>query len=113
MITRFISRIIHKKYKPLQVAISRQHRKFYRQGNKTKELHAISNVFDAALLRLDIVFSDYEKVCISLSGGKSSTVLLRLAATVAKAHGKMLTVLFIDQEQDFSRTTYPNWERKI
>lgn len=69
-----------------------------------KEPHAISNVFDAALLRLDIVFSDYEKVCISLSGGKSSTVLLHLAATVAKAHGKMLTVLFIDQEAQHTQT---------
>ncbi|MCW2488091.1 phosphoadenosine phosphosulfate reductase family protein [Candidatus Symbiopectobacterium sp. NZEC127] len=69
-----------------------------------KETHSISNVFDAALLRLDIVFSDYEKVCISLSGGKSSTVLLHLAATVAKAHGKKLTVLFIDQEAQHTQT---------
>ncbi len=69
-----------------------------------KEPHSISNVFDAALLRLDIVFSDYEKVCISLSGGKSSTVLLHLAATVAKAHGKKITVLFIDQEAQHTQT---------
>lgn len=69
-----------------------------------KEPHSISNVFDAALLRLDIVLSNYEKVCISLSGGKSSTVLLHLAATVAKAHGKKITVLFIDQEAQHTQT---------
>ncbi|QZN95504.1 phosphoadenosine phosphosulfate reductase domain-containing protein [Symbiopectobacterium purcellii] len=69
-----------------------------------KEPHSISNVFDAALLRLDIVFRDHEEVCISLSGGKSSTVLLHLAATVAKAHGKKITVLFIDKEAQHLQT---------
>ncbi|MFT8210395.1 MAG: phosphoadenosine phosphosulfate reductase family protein [Symbiopectobacterium sp.] len=69
-----------------------------------KEIHSTSNVFDAALLRLDIIVSNYEEVCISLSGGKGSTVLLHLAATVAKAHGKRLTILFIDQEAQHTQT---------
>lgn len=69
-----------------------------------KETHSTPNVFDAALLRLDIIINKHEEVCISLSGGKASTVLLHLAATVAKAHGKNLTVLFIDREAQHTQT---------
>lgn len=56
------------------------------------------NVFDAALLRIDRLFNTFDEVCVSLSGGKCSTVLLHLAAAVAKANNKKLAVLFIDWE---------------
>lgn len=63
-----------------------------------------TNVFDAALLRLDDLFNTFDTVCISLSGGKNSTVLLHLAAAVARVNNKKLTVLFIDREAHHPRT---------
>ncbi len=62
------------------------------------------NVFDATLLYLDMIFNTYDKVCLHLSGGKNSTVLLYLMATVAKVHGKKFTVLFIDREAQYALT---------
>lgn len=62
------------------------------------------NVLDAALLRLEWLFDTFEKVCLSFSGGKDSSVLFHLAASVARQNGKKFDVLFIDWEAQFSLT---------
>ncbi|HEO9694294.1 TPA: DUF3440 domain-containing protein [Klebsiella aerogenes] len=62
------------------------------------------NVFDAALIRLDWVFDNFEKVCLSFSGGKDSTVLFHLSAVIAKKKGKRFSVLFIDWEAQYQLT---------
>lgn len=62
------------------------------------------NVLDAALLRLEWVFDTFERVCLSFSGGKDSSVLYHLAATVARRKGRQFDVLFIDWEAQFSLT---------
>lgn len=62
------------------------------------------NVLDAALQRLEWVFDTFEKVCLSFSGGKDSSVLFHLAAAVARHKGKKFDVLFIDWEAQFSLT---------
>lgn len=62
------------------------------------------NVFDAARSRLEWVFDTFNKVCISFSGGKDSTVLYHLAAQMAREKRKTFDVLFIDWEVQFTLT---------
>lgn len=63
------------------------------------------NVYDAACRRLDIVFTHFERIYVSFSGGKDSSVLLQLAIEKAREHGRLpLDVLFIDLEGQYSHT---------
>lgn len=62
------------------------------------------NVFDAAQQRLDYVFTEFEKVYVSFSGGKDSGVLLNMAIEAAKRHNKTLAVLIIDLEAQYKHT---------
>ena len=60
------------------------------------------NVYDAACLRFDYIYRNFEKVCISFSNGKDSGVLLNLAIEAAKRHGKLpVNVLYIDMEAQY------------
>ncbi len=69
-----------------------------------KKINLDIDVLDAALLRLDWVFESFEQVCLSFSGGKDSTVLFHLAATVARKKRKKFVVLFIDWEAQYLLT---------
>lgn len=63
------------------------------------------NVYEAACKRLDIVFQNFEKVYVSFSGGKDSSLLLNLALEKAKEHGRLpLDVMFIDLEGQYQHT---------
>ncbi len=63
------------------------------------------NVFEAALERLTFVYENFEKVYISFSGGKDSTVMLYLAIKVAKELNKLpVNVLYIDFEAQYKAT---------
>ena len=62
------------------------------------------NVHDAALERLGYVFDRFERVCVSFSGGKDSTVLLHLAHQVAQERGRTIDVMFIDWEAQYGAT---------
>jgi predicted phosphoadenosine phosphosulfate sulfurtransferase len=57
------------------------------------------DVYSAACERLRHVFITYDKVVVSYSGGKDSTVCLELAIEVARELGKLpIDVLFFDEE---------------
>lgn len=57
------------------------------------------DVLSAVRTRLDLVFSRFDKIYVSFSGGKDSGVLLHLALEAARKHGKLpLHVLHIDME---------------
>lgn len=43
-----------------------------------------SDVFDAALMRIDWLFETFDQVCLSFSGGKGSSVLFHMTAAVAR-----------------------------
>ena len=62
-------------------------------------------VYKAAIDRLDYVYSNFNKVYISFSGGKDSGVLLNLAIEAAQRHNKLpVEVLIVDLEAQYSHT---------
>ena len=63
------------------------------------------NVYDATLERLDFIFNEFEKICVSFSGGKDSTVLLHLTMQEARKRNKLpIYALFIDLEGQYRAT---------
>lgn len=62
------------------------------------------SVLEAAQERISFVFDHFKTVCISLSGGKDSTVLFHLAYEEAQRRGVTLYVLIIDLEGQYSLT---------
>jgi len=60
------------------------------------------NVHEAAKNRFRIIFSEFDRVCVSFSNGKDSGVLLNLAIEVAKEMGKLpVHALYIDFEAQY------------
>ena len=60
------------------------------------------NVYEAAKERFRIIFSEFERVCVSFSNGKDSGVLLNLAIEVATEMGKLpVHALYIDFEAQY------------
>jgi predicted phosphoadenosine phosphosulfate sulfurtransferase len=63
------------------------------------------NVYDAAMDRLDRVYSEFDRVYLSCSFGKDSSALAHMAAEVARKHGKLpVHLLFIDLEGQYQST---------
>lgn len=62
------------------------------------------DVLTAARQRTARLFDDFERVCVSFSGGKDSTVALFLAVDEARRRGRKIAVLFIDWEAQYSLT---------
>ena len=56
------------------------------------------NVYEAAQKRITIAFNEFDKVLVSLSGGKHSSVLVQLTNDIAKKLNKKFYVMFLDQE---------------
>ncbi len=62
------------------------------------------NVLTAAKERLMWIFDTFDKICLSFSGGKDSTVLYHLAAEISRIKRKKFSVLFIDWEVQYNTT---------
>lgn len=69
-----------------------------------KKLYLSTNVYDAAIARLEYLFDHFDGICFSFSGGKDSSVLVQLGALVARRKKKKFSVLFIDLEAMYSLT---------
>lgn len=69
-----------------------------------KKYNLDKTVYQAAIERIQQVFDLFESVCVSLSGGKDSTVLFHLAYDEAQRRGKVLHVLIIDLEGQYKLT---------
>lgn len=62
------------------------------------------DVLEATIERLNIIFTEFENIYFSVSGGKDSSVMVQLANMVAKEHNKKFDVLYIDFEAQYSHT---------
>ena len=56
------------------------------------------DVFEAAKERIAFTFDNFERVYLSFSAGKDSTVMLHMVAQEARARGRRIGVLMIDWE---------------
>ena len=75
----------------------------HRELPDTKSPIGIS-VYDAAILRIEKAFELCDRVCVSFSAGKDSTVMLHLVAMVARRLSRTFEVLLIDLEAQYSLT---------
>ena len=62
------------------------------------------NVLDASRERIKTVFDNFEKIYISFSGGKDSSVMLHLVMQEAVKRNKRVGVLIIDLEAQYAKT---------
>lgn len=62
------------------------------------------NVLDAARERICQTFDDFEKVYLSFSAGKDSTVMLHLVCEEARRRGRKIGVLIVDLEAQYALT---------
>lgn len=62
------------------------------------------DVYTATQERLRFIFQEFERINVSFSAGKDSTVLLHMACQEARAQKRRITGLFIDWEAQFSLT---------
>lgn len=62
------------------------------------------NVLDASIERIEYTFENFERVYLSFSAGKDSTIMLHLAADVAKRMNRKFGVLLVDLEGQYELT---------
>jgi predicted phosphoadenosine phosphosulfate sulfurtransferase len=62
------------------------------------------NVLEAAIERISFTFDNFEKIYVSYSAGKDSTVMLHLVAAEAKKRGRRIGLLLIDLEAQYKLT---------
>ena len=63
-----------------------------------------SNVYEECLKRISFTFDNFEKIYVSFSGGKDSTVMLHMVMDEAIKRGEKVGVLFIDLEGQYKIT---------
>jgi len=68
------------------------------------KVYTNKNVLDAAFERLETVFQSFDNIYFSISGGKDSSVMVQLAAIVARKLKKKFDVLYIDLEAQYVAT---------
>lgn len=71
----------------------------------SRKVYREQNVYDAAIERFKGIFSRHEKVVVSMSGGKDSTVCAYLALEVARELGRSIYLFYLDQEIEYTATT--------
>ena len=62
------------------------------------------NVVEAAQRRISFLFDEFENICVSLSGGKDSTVLAHLTLTEAAKRRRRISLFFLDEEVVYQST---------
>lgn len=68
------------------------------------KVYTNKNVLDAAFERLEIAFQSFDNIYFSISGGKDSSVMVQLAAMVARKLNKKFSILYIDLEAQYAAT---------
>lgn len=62
------------------------------------------NVLDAAQERINFVFDNFERIYLSFSAGKDSTVMLHLVMAEAKRRNRKIGILLVDLEAQYKLT---------
>lgn len=62
------------------------------------------NVLDASRERIEYAFDNFEKIYVSFSGGKDSSVMFHLVMDEAKKRDREVAILIIDLEAQYSAT---------
>lgn len=68
------------------------------------KIYRDQNVLDAARERICYAFDSFERLYVSFSGGKDSSVMLHLVMQEARARGRVVGVLIIDLEAQYTAT---------
>ena len=71
------------------------------------KIYTNKNVYDAFLERLDYIFSEFDNIYVSFSGGKDSGLLINLVMDYVKEHGitKKIGLFHQDFEAQYEKTT--------
>lgn len=62
------------------------------------------NVYEAAKKRIEWTFDNFDKICVSFSGGKDSTCMTHMVIEEAKKRNRKVALLFIDWEIQYKMT---------
>jgi predicted phosphoadenosine phosphosulfate sulfurtransferase len=71
-----------------------------------KRVYKTQNVYDATQERLDFMFSRFERIYLSFSGGKDSGVMLNLVADYMRKHkiSEKIGIMILDNEANFTQS---------
>ncbi|MGI6078032.1 MAG: phosphoadenosine phosphosulfate reductase [Fastidiosipilaceae bacterium] len=70
-----------------------------------KHYNRNKNVYEAAVERFEIIYSEFDRVCVSFSNGKDSGVILNLAIETARRLNKLpVYALYIDMEAQYAHS---------
>ncbi len=70
------------------------------------KIYRDKNVLNASQDRIKYVFDNFEKIVVSFSGGKDSSVMLHLMADEARARGRKIAVMIVDLEAQYKATIH-------
>ena len=62
------------------------------------------NVYEAAKQRINETFDEFEKIYLSFSAGKDSTVMMHMVCDEARERGRKVGVLLVDLEGQYKLT---------
>lgn len=62
------------------------------------------NVLNTSRERIEIIFNNFEKIYLSFSGGKDSSVMMHLVIDEAKKRQRKIGILFVDLEAQYKET---------
>lgn len=66
------------------------------------KIYLDKTVWDAAVERFKIIFSEFDRVCVSFSNGKDSGLMLNMAIDAARQAGKLpVHAMYIDMEAQY------------
>lgn len=66
------------------------------------KIYLDKNVYDAAVERFKVIFSEFDRVCVSFSNGKDSGLMLNMAIDAARELGKLpVHAMYIDMEAQY------------
>ena len=72
----------------------------------SRKVYQNISVLDASRARISESFDNFERLYISFSGGKDSTVMTHLVCQEARKRGRKIGLLVIDLEAQYSATIY-------